>query len=83
MQIRNVKFYGLSIEAVTKRHVYGLTIAIQTVSRGNGAGFLRCHGRWIFLFALLEENHGMLLDVYAVADAGGHGHPAFADCSWK
>ena len=31
------------------------------------------------LFALFEENHGMLLDVDAVAYAGGHGHPAFAD----
>ena len=28
---------------------------------------------------MLEENHGMLLDVDAVADAGGHGHPAFTD----
>ena len=31
------------------------------------------------LFALFEENHRMLLDVDAVADAGGHGHPTFTD----
>ena len=28
---------------------------------------------------MLEENHRMLLDVDAVADAGGHGHPTFTD----
>ena len=31
------------------------------------------------LFVLFEQNHRMLLDVDAVADAGGHGHPTFAD----
>lgn len=76
MQIRNIKFSGLCTEAVMKRHVYGLTISIRTVSHGNGVACHRRHGCRICLFVLLEENHGMLLDVDAVADAWGHGWPS-------